>query len=464
MKTVLVVDDETGILESFRMMLKDNYRVLTAVDGQRALEILHHEHVHLTILDIAMPGIPGLDVLKEITRLYHDVDVIVVTAITTVNTAIEAMKSGASDYVMKPFDVGDIKLIIDKTISTRELSREVAFLRTEVNKEFEQTNIVGQSPAIQEVFNALSKVARVNSPVLITGESGTGKELFARAIHLQSSRRTKPFVTVSCPNLPDTLLDSELFGHERGAFTNATERKIGHFELASGGTIFLDEISEMSLSNQSKLLRVLQEYEIVRVGGTKTISVDVRIIAATNVDLKSAITRGAFREDLFYRLNVIPVRLPALRERKEDVSVLIHYYFQKYKKELHARVNAIHPSAQKLLEDYHWPGNIRELKNVIERMITLYGDNDALLYNHVPDDIKRENDSYTSRQSGALIELLEVEPLDEILSHVEREFIEKALYKTNGVQTRAAQILKTTRRILKYKMNKLGISNHGLNA
>ncbi len=463
MKTVLIVDDEIGILESFRMMLKDNYRVLTAVDGQSALEILRNEHVHLTILDVAMPGISGLDVLKEITRLYHDTDVIVVTAITTVNTAIEAMKLGASDYVIKPFDAGEIKLIIDKTVSTRELNQEVAYLRSEINKNFEHTNIVGRSPAIQQAFDALSKVARVNSPVLITGESGTGKELFARAIHLQSPRRTKPFVTVSCPNLPDTLLESELFGHERGAFTNAMERKIGHFELANGGTIFLDEISEMSLSNQSKLLRVLQEYEIVRLGGTKTISIDVRIIAATNVDLKSAIAGGAFREDLFYRLNVIPVRLPTLRERKEDVPVLIHHYFQKYKKELHARVAAIHPSALKLLVDYHWPGNVRELKNVIERMITLYGENDAILYSHVPEDIKRSNSRYTARQPGALIELLEVEPLGEILSRIEREFIEKALHKTNGVQTKAAQILKTTRRILKYKMNKLGISDSGLN-
>ena len=258
-----------------------------------------------------------------------------VTATKTVKTAIEAMKLGASDYIIKPFDVEEIKLIIDKTIRSGELVHEVAYLRSEINKHFEFNNIIGQSPAMSQIFDTIKRVAKGDSPVLITGESGTGKELIARAIHLQSPRRNKPFVAVSCPNLPDTLLESELFGHEKGAFTSATDKKVGRFELAYGGTIFLDEISVMSLSNQAKLLRVLQEYEFERVGGgIKIISIDVRLLAATNIDLTNAISEGTFREDLFYRINVVPMYLSPLRERKEDIPLLIEYYFQKYKREV----------------------------------------------------------------------------------------------------------------------------------
>ena len=335
MRTVLVVDDELSILESFRMILKDNYRVLVAPDGLKALEILRNEYVNLVILDITMPGISGLDVLSEIRKAHNGIEVIMVTATKTVKTAIEAMKLGASDYIIKPFDVEEIKLIIDKTIRSGELVHEVAYLRSEINKHFEFNNIIGQSPAMSQIFDTIKRVAKGDSPVLITGESGTGKELIARAIHLQSPRRNKPFVAVSCPNLPDTLLESELFGHEKGAFTSATDKKVGRFELAYGGTIFLDEISVMSLSNQAKLLRVLQEYEFERVGGgIKIISIDVRLLAATNIDLTNAISEGTFREDLFYRINVVPMYLSPLRERKEDIPLLIEYYFQKYKREV----------------------------------------------------------------------------------------------------------------------------------
>ncbi len=458
MRTILVVDDELSILESFRMILKEKYRVLAALDGVKALEILRNECVNLVILDIMLPGMSGLEVLSEIRKIDNDVEVIMVTAVKAVKTAIEAMKLGAADYIIKPFDVEEIKFVIDKTLRSGELAHEVAYLRAELNKNFEFNNIVGQSPAMRQIFDTIIRVARGDSPVLITGESGTGKELIVRAIHLQSPRKNRPFVAVSCPNLPDNLLESELFGHEKGSFTNATDKKIGRFELANGGTIFLDEISEMSLSNQAKLLRVLQEYEFVRVGGTKTISIDVRLIASTNTDLKTAISKGTFREDLFYRINVVPLDVPALRNRKEDIPFLINHYFQKFKEELRSKTRKIQPSVMELFENYDWPGNIRELKNVIERILTLYGDCDAILEAHLPVEIKSGDTHHTSYNSNGLLELLDAESLDEIVSRIEKELIEKALQKANGVQTRAAQILKTTRRVLRYKMDKLGIA------
>lgn len=458
MKTILVVDDELGIIESFRMILKEDYRVLTAIDGLKALEVLRNECVNLVILDIMLPGMSGLEVLSEIRKIDKDVAVIMVTAVKAVTTAIEAMKLGASDYIIKPFDVEEIKLVINKTLRSGELAHEVAYLRAELNKNFEFNNIVGQSPVMRQIFDTIIRVAKGDSPALITGESGTGKELIARAIHLQSPRKNKPFVAVSCPNLPENLLESELFGHEKGSFTSATDKKIGRFELANGGTIFLDEISEMNLSNQSKLLRVLQEYEFVRVGGTKTISIDVRLIASTNINLKTAITKGTFREDLYYRINVVPLDVPALRNRREDISFLVKHYFQKYKEELYAKTKKIHPTVMKLFENYYWPGNIRELKNVIERILTLYGDSDTILEEHLPMEITSGNNHPASYNSGNLIGLLDGESLDEIVLRIERELIEKALQKANGIQTKAAEILKTTRRILRYKMDKLGLS------
>lgn len=456
MKTILVVDDELSILESFRMILKDNYRVITINNGLKALEIIRNENIDLVILDIIMPGMTGIDILKEMDKSYPDIDVIVVTAVKAINTAIEAMKLGASDYIIKPFNVEEIKLLVDKTLQTRDLSQEVAYLRSEINKDFEFNNIIGQSQAMKQIFNTIIRVGKGNAPVLIRGESGTGKELIARAIHIQSPRNTRPFIAVSCPNLHDNLLESELFGHEKGAFTNATDKKTGRFELANGGTIFLDEISEMSLSNQAKLLRVLQEYEFVRVGGTKTISIDVRLIAATNVDLKSAIAKGTFREDLFYRINVVPIELPPLRRRKDDIPLLVDHYFKKYKNEFHSRAKRIHPSAMRLLEEYCWPGNIRELKNVLERVFTLYGDCDSILSEHLPPEITR-NDYHIQPDLINPSELLGIESLDEIVARIEKELIEKALIKANGKQNKAAQFLKTTRRILRYKMSKLGI-------
>ncbi|MDR4508544.1 MAG: sigma-54 dependent transcriptional regulator [Candidatus Brocadiaceae bacterium] len=352
--------------------------------------------------------------------------------------------------------------LINKTYHFGNLSSKTGNTVSERSKVLAYNNFIGKSPSMRYIFDTIDRVSKNTSTVLITGESGTGKELIANAIHIQSPRRTRPFIVVSCPNLSETLFESELFGHEKGAFTNATDRKIGLAELAQGGTIFFDEISEMSPSNQAKLLRVLQENEFLRVGGTKTISIDVRLIASTNVDLKLATEKGIFREDLFYRLSVVPMYTPPLRERKEDIALVVEHYFQRYKNSFRSKAKEIHPRAMKLLENYCWPGNVRELKNVIERMLTLHGDNETIVEEHLPTEIrrgiKRNACAYTSNPSK-LFESLEMESLDEIVSRIERELIRQALKKSNGIQVKAAEILKTTRRILKYKMDKLGMTS-----
>ena len=454
MRTVLIVDKEADIHESFRVIFSNSYRVLTAVSGEVAIEILQHESVDVVMLDLATTG---LDVLKGIKNAYSDVNTIMITTIKNINEAFEAIKMGADDYIIKPLVVEEIQPTVDRLFSSKEMYREMANLRSELELNIEFNNIIGQCPAMQHVFSVIIRAARGNLPILITGESGTGKELVARAIHGKSQRNAHPFVVVSCPNLSDTLLESELFGHEKGAFTNATDKKIGRFEQAHGGTLFLDEISEMGLSNQAKLLRVLQEYEFLRVGGVKTVTVDVRIIAATNVNLKTAVAKGTFRADLFYRIHVVPVHIPPLRERREDLPHLVNYFILKNQKECHSKINKIHPDAMRFLEKYHWPGNIRELKNVIERILTLYGDQKTILYEHLPEEIRRSNNHVASLQSLDVMKLLESSSLDETVSSIEKEIIEKALQKAGGVHVKAAQFLKTTKRRLKYKINKLGI-------
>ncbi len=454
MRTVLIVDEDTGMHESFRVIFCNTYRVLTAVSGEVAIEILQHESVDVVMLDLATTG---LDVLKEIERASYGGDIIMITTIKTINEAFEAIRLGAADYIIKPLVVEEIKPTVDRLFRAKERSREMANLRSELELNIEFNNIIGQCPAMQHVFSLIIRAARGNLPILITGESGTGKELVAGAIHGKSRRNARPFVVVSCPNLSDTLLESELFGHEKGSFTNATDKKIGRFEQAHGGTLFLDEISEMGISNQAKLLRVLQEYEFLRVGGVKTVNVDVRIVAATNVNLKTAIAKGTFRADLFYRINVVPIHIPPLRERREDLPHLVNYFILKCQKECHSKIKKIHPDAMELLEKYHWPGNIRELKNVIERILTLYGDQKTILCEHLPEEIRKSNNHVASLQSLDIMKLLESSSLDETVSSIEKEIIENALQKAGGVRTKAAKFLKTTQRRLRYKIHKLGI-------
>lgn len=458
MRTILIVDDEQTVLESFRIILKDNYRVLTANGGEKAFKVLDDELPDLMILDLKMPGMSGLEVLRKVSQSFPDLPVIIVTATKDIKSVIEAMKLGATEYVAKPFDVDEIKLLIDKTLQSKQLVNEVSYLRSEVNKSGGFNEIIGMSGSLKDVLHTVERVAKGDATVLVHGESGTGKELIARRIHTQSPRHDKPFVAVNCPALPEHLLESELFGHEKGSFTSASERRLGRFELANTGTIFLDEISEMDLSIQGKLLRVLQEHEFERVGGSRTIKVDVRVIAATNKDLKDEISKGKFREDLYYRVNVVPIYLPPLRERKEDIPLLVKGFIKEFRRDYGCRTHDILPGAVALLQEYFWPGNIRELRNVIERIMTLYGEKDMIIPEYLPHEIRGSRPEAVAESAPQSVLRVD-ESLDDAVARVEKELILNALERTNGVQAKAAELLKTTRRILKYKMDKLGITH-----
>src|SRR5262245_34445314 len=361
---VLVVDDDEGLRESCRLILEEDYEVLDAPNGAEGLEVLRGSEVDVVLLDVRLPGMDGLEVLQKIKSLDEQIEVILVTAVKTVRTAVTAMKLGAFDYLTKPFEEEEVLAVVRRALERRALQRELAFLRSELARRDNGGDIVGESAEMRRLFHVIAQVARTSATVLITGESGTGKELVARAIHSQSPRREKPFVPVNPAAISETLIESELFGHERGAFTGAYQKKLGRFELAQGGTLFLDEIATLKAEMQAKLLRVLQEREIERVGGTRRIGVDVRIIAATNVDLKRAVATQAFREDLYYRLNVVPIALPPLRSRRDDIALLAEHFIRKYNQRFGKHISGISDDARAALEDYHWPGNVRELQNI----------------------------------------------------------------------------------------------------
>jgi DNA-binding NtrC family response regulator len=378
-----------------------------------------------------------------------------ITATKTVKTAVEAMKLGAYDYVTKPFDIDELRLIITRSLSTKALEQEVKFRREEMDKSFDFGNIIGKSKLMKEIFKVVKQIADSKSTALIMGDSGTGKELISRAIHYNSNRKSYPFVTINCAAIPDTLIESELFGHEKGAFTNAIERKLGRFEVAHQGTLFLDEIGELSLATQAKILRFLEEREFNRVGGSKTIKVDVRLITATNKDLNQLIKKGSFREDLYYRINVIPIVIPPLRERKEDIPILIDHFINKFSVENNKNVKGISKEALELLMQYEWPGNVRELENLVERVIALTF-NEYIQLNELPLSFKNTPKINGLKESilDGKVSFLQGE------EEFEREVISEALKKTNYIQSRAAEILGISRRILKYKMDKLGINQN----
>src|SRR3989440_10688864 len=368
---VLVVDDDHGVRESFRLILQGRYEVLEAADGRQALERLRASPVDLVLLDIRLPEMDGIEVLERMKAVDDGVEVILVTAVKTVRIAVDAMKLGAFDYLTKPFDEDELLSLIRRALEKRSLEREVAFLRSELARQHDFDELVGQHPEMQKLYRLISQVARTTTTVVITGESGTGKELIARAIHRQGPRRDKPFVAVNPAALSDSLVESELFGHEKGAFTGAFQRKLGKFELAQGGTLFLDEIATLRPELQAKLLRVLQEREIERVGAGRAIKIDVRIIAATNVDLTEAVSAGTFRDDLYYRLNVVHLAVPPLRERREDIPLLVGHFIHRYNHEFGKRIDGPTPEALAALCAYGWPGNVRELQNVVERSAVL---------------------------------------------------------------------------------------------
>jgi two-component system response regulator AtoC len=453
-KRVLIVDDEPSVRESVRMLLKEAYEPVAVASAPEALSQLATGPVDVVLLDIVMPGIDGLQLLEEVRARHPTLPVVMLTATNTVKTAVGAMKLGAFDYLTKPFDVDELRLILDKATDNAALVREVEALRAEVGRRYHLENIVGRSPGMQEAFKTVLTVAPLRTTVLITGESGTGKELIARAIHYASPRARKPLVTLNCAAIPETLLESELFGHEKGSFTDAHARKLGQFELAHESTLFLDEIGEMGAATQAKLLRVLESGEILRVGGQRPLRVDVRIIAATNRDLSVAIRDGSFRPDLYYRLNVVAVHLPPLRERHEDLAPLIRHFVAAKSQEMGMPEKSIRPDAVDALLRYGWPGNVRELENLIERVLVL-SEGPAVTLDDLPAPVRR-NDAWTPASMREAV-LGGHKSLGIAVDEFERDLILEALRRTDFNQTRAAERLGTTRRILKYRMDKLGI-------
>jgi two-component system response regulator AtoC len=453
-KRVVIVDDEPGVRESLRMALKDGYEPVTAATAAEGLAALEAGGVDVVLLDIVMPGVDGLQLLEQVRVRHPDVPVVMLTATKTVKTAVGAIKLGAFDYLTKPFDVDELRIILEKATANAALVREVEELRSEVGRRYQLDNIIGSSPAMQAVFKTVRTVAPLKTTVLITGESGTGKELIAKAIHYGSPRAARPLVTLNCAAIPETLLESELFGHERGAFTDAHTKKPGQFEVAHGGTLFLDEIGEMGMATQAKLLRVLEHAQFLRVGGTKPVDVDVRIIAATNRDLEQCIAEGTFRPDLFFRLNVVSVHLPSLRERRDDLPALIRHFTDVKRRELGGVERTLTPEAVDALLRYPWPGNVRELENLIERLLVL-ADGVQIGIDDLPEQLKR-----TEATPGSMKEqvLAGRKTLSEAVGEFEREIIGEALIATDFNQTRAAEMLGTTRRILKYRMDQLGIA------
>ena len=462
MARILVVEDNPTMREGLeQMLLRAGHEVMTAADGPAALAVCREHPMDLVITDFKMEGMTGLELLESLRKQAFpgDPDVVLITAYGTIDIAVDAMQRGAVDFITKPFDTDEFKVKVEKALRTRELMRErdafkaeAEYLREEVEHHFGE--IVGRSGSMRGIFESIRKVAETSSSVYIYGESGTGKELIARAIHRESPRRDGPFVKVNCSALAESLLESELFGHEKGAFTGAIRERKGRFELADGGTLFLDEISDIPPSVQVKLLRVLQEKEIERVGGEETIHVDVRIISATNRDLAPLVSKGAFREDLYYRLHIIPITVPPLRERKEDIAPLVHHFVKTISADIGKSVEGVSDEVMALFHRYDWPGNIRELENMIERAIVLC-DGRSLRVEEFPLD-----DRASTRRSGEplLPPPLGTISLDEALARLERAMIEGALAEARGVKTRTAELLGIKTSALYYKLEKYGLT------
>jgi len=470
-RRILVADDEDSIRWVLSKALgKQGHKVDLATDGDEALQLFRRNQYDLAILDIKMPKPTGLELLDLFQQEKPEMLVIIMTAESSMKNAVEAMKRGAYDYLTKPFDLDELDAIILKAGRATAISDQVTLLKDELKEHYQfERNIIGNSQPMQEVYKQLGRIAPSDITVLITGESGTGKELVARAIHFNSPRLGKPFLAINCAAIPRDLLESELFGHEKGAFTGATERKAGKFEQADGGTLFLDEIGDMSLDLQAKLLRVLQEKELTRTGGSQTLQVNVRIVAATNQDLKRKVADKEFREDLFYRLNVMPLELPPLRERREDIPLLARYFLQKARDDLHVSTRGISDDALKLLQKHAWPGNVRELENTIQRAALLSPDQFLTPADFVSlgNEISRqENDNsleaLVHNKLSASLAQMDVNELDNlyemVLHQMERPLIQIVLGKTRGNQVRTAEILGINRNTLRKKIKTLGIN------
>jgi len=454
-KQILIADDEPNLRRVLGAQLaRDGHEVHLVSDGGEALSVLTDNHIDLLICDLKMPVLDGMGLLRRAIALHAHLPVIMITAHGTVDNAVEALKSGAFDYITKPFDQGELRLIVRKALRTQDLSaKDATSAMSGTNCRY---GIIGQSTAIGEVYSVIERVADSPTTVLVTGESGTGKELVARALHESSSRKDRPFIKVNCAAIPRELIESEFFGHERGAFTGAVASKPGRFELASGGTLFLDEIGSIPLETQVKLLRALQEAEFERVGGVRTLKVDVRLVAATNTDLKRQIEDGSFREDLFYRLNVVGVRLPALRERVGDIPLLVDHFIEKYNQRLGKQLTGISSEALSLLTAYGWPGNVRELENVMERAV-LFADGDRIFAEHLPNELLQNRPVVGVGEPVPEGEVGLKEQVRAAVNQLERQLIYRALEQMNGNVTHTARVLKLSRKGLQLKMKELGL-------
>jgi DNA-binding NtrC family response regulator len=453
-KRVLLVDDEPRVRASLKLVLEPVYDILEAADAQEGLEFFKRESPDLVLLDVILPGTDGLAVLQNMRADEPNTPVIMLTGTKSVKTAVDAMKLGAADYLSKPFDVEELRIVVDRTLNSQDLEREVRQLRAQIVQRYAFHNLIGKSPSMQEIYAKIEQVADSRTTVLVTGESGTGKELVAKAVHYNSARRDRPFIALNCAALPETLIESELFGHEKGSFTDATARRVGQFELANSGTLFLDEIGDLSPATQAKLLRVLQEREFTRIGGVQSIKVDVRIIAATNKNLDELVRKGLFREDLYYRINVIALYLPPLRERGEDIPLLAKHFLARRIEEEKRPVQEFSKDALELIARYPWPGNVREMENIIEQAFIWSKGSSVILPEHLPTIVRTDTRS-TSLRDDTLAGRLS---LEKAVMEFEREIILDALKRTNYIQTHAASMLGISRRMLKYRMDTLGIS------
>ncbi|MBW2016182.1 MAG: sigma-54-dependent Fis family transcriptional regulator [Deltaproteobacteria bacterium] len=456
MDTILIVDDEKNYLVVLEALLgPEGYEIRTTDNAKEALGMIRDSDLDLVITDMKMPGMSGMELLEEAKKIKPELPVIMMTAYGTIEMAVEAMRRQAYDYITKPFRNEELKLTVKKALENHRLIKENLRLSQALLDRYRYGNIIGKSKPMLEIYDLIGKVAQSRASVLITGPSGTGKELIAKAIHYESPRRDKPFISINCGALTESLLESELFGHEKGAFTGASAMKKGRFELADGGTLFLDEVGDMPPSLQVKLLRVLQEMEFERVGGTKTIKVDVRVLSASNRNIKEDVAQGLFREDLYFRLNVIHIQVPSLMERMEDIRLLVNHFIHKYGRDEGKENVEVSPEAWKALYSYHWPGNVRELENVVERAVVLNGDGIIGIDDLPPELSKRETELDVEKfiPPGA--------PLQKTLEEIEEKLIRRALRESNNVQAHAAERLGITKSLIQHKMKKYNIVIEG---
>lgn len=457
---ILVVDDEESIREFLEIMLrKEGYEITLAEDGQKAKELLQKKSFDMIISDLQMPNMTGIELLKYVRQDFPEVLFMMITAFGTTETAVEAMKMGAYDYLTKPFKIDEVRINISNALRSKNLEFENKSLKKELGKEYSFQNIIGNSPAMHYVFDLIKRVSQAPTNILVTGESGTGKEVIAKAIHYNGPLKDRAFVTINCGAIPENLMESEMFGHKKGSFTGAIADKLGLFEVADGGTLFLDEVGELPLSIQVKLLRSLQERVIRRVGATDDIKVDVRIIAATNRNLEDMVQKGTFRQDLYYRLNVIHIKTPSLRERKEDIPILAHHFLKKYNDKLHKNISSISTEAMENLKKYDYPGNVRELENMIERTVALEGGATVL-----PESLPPLVNTSSGRKLASSNEIEVTDDgvdLDKIIGQIEKELIIKAIHQANGIKKRAAKLLNITFRSMRYRIEKYNLGTVG---